>query len=241
MTEHSSETTRRSGTSQPDDVPVLLADDHAATRAGVRLALEGTGFTIVAEAANADDAVALAIRHRPALCLIDLAMPGGGITATRHIAARLPEAKIVVLTVSPDEDDLFDALVAGASGYLLKDTSAGRLPVALRAVLAGEATLPRTFELRLIEEFRARERRRLSGRRFHRRRHLEAELTDREWEVLGLLADRLPTAAIAQRLGISEVTVRRHISSAMRKLHVSNRSSAVQILIAGDDAPEEDW
>jgi DNA-binding NarL/FixJ family response regulator len=239
MTEQSSETPRQPGMSKPDDVPVLLADDHAATRAGARLALKGAGFTIVAEAASADEAVELAIRHRPALCLIDLSMPGGGIAATRRIAAELPETKIVVLTVSPDGDDLCDAIVAGASGYLLKDASAGRLPMALRGVLAGQATLPRMLEFRLIEELRARERRRLSSRRFQRRRRLEAELTDREWEVLGLLADHLPTAVIAQRLGIAEVTVRRHLSSAMRKLHVSDRSSAVQILTAEDSSPDE--
>jgi DNA-binding NarL/FixJ family response regulator len=239
MTDHYSEATPRSWTSQPEQVRLLLADDHAATRAGVRLALEGAGFTIVAEAASADEAVELALRHRPDLCLIDLSMPGGGIVAIRRISAELPESKVVILTVSPESEDLLDALVAGASGCLLKNTSAGRLPLALRGVMAGEATLPRKLELRLIEEFRAQERRRLSNRRFQRRRRLEADLTDREWEVLGLLADRLPTAVIAQRLGISDVTVRRHLSSAMRKLHVSSRSSAVRVLTAGENLPEE--
>jgi two-component system nitrate/nitrite response regulator NarL len=229
MSQHSSEA----------DVPVLLADDHAATRAGVRIALEGSGFTIVAEAASADAAVEMALRHRPALCLIDLSMPGGGITATERISAALPEAKIVILTVSVSDDDLFQALVAGACGYMVKNASAGRLPMALRGVLAGEATLPRTLELRLIQEFRSRERRRLSSRRFRRGSALESELTPRESEVFELVAEHLPTTVIAQRLGISEVTVRRHISSAMQKLHVSDRASAVRVLSAEDDPPEE--
>jgi DNA-binding NarL/FixJ family response regulator len=234
MNEQCSDAARRARP-RPQDVPVLLADDHAATRAGVRLALEGTGFTIVAEAASADAAVELALRHRPSLCLIDLSMPGGGIAATERISAELPDAKVVILTVSLNDDDLFEALVAGASGYIVKDASAGRLPIALRGVLAGEATLPRALELRLIQEFRARERRRLGGRRFRRRNRREAELTRRELEVFALVAEQLPTAVIAQRLGISEVTVRRHISSAMQKLHVSSRASAVQVLT--EDGP----
>jgi DNA-binding NarL/FixJ family response regulator len=221
------------------NVPVLLADDHAATRAGVRIALESSGFTIVAEAASADAAVELALRHRPALCLIDLSMPGGGIPATERISAALPEAKIVILTVSLNEDDLFRALVAGACGYLVKDTSAGRLPMALRGVLAGEATVPRTLELRLIEEFRSREQRRLSSRRFRRGSGPDGELTERESEVFDLVAEHLATAAIARRLGISEITVRRHISSAMQKLHVSSRASAVRVLSTGDDPHQE--
>jgi two-component system nitrate/nitrite response regulator NarL len=216
-----------------EDVPVLLADDHAATRAGVRLTLERRGFVIVAEADNADDAVAAALLHRPALCLLDVYMPGNGISAAQRIHDALPETKIVVLTVSADENDLLEALAAGASGYLLKDTPASRLPAALHGVLAGEAALPRKLERWLIDQFRE------PSRRFERRGVLPrrarrpAKLTTREWEVLELLADHLPTAAVAHRLGISEITVRRHISSAVRKLDVPNRTSAVE-LVSGD-------
>jgi DNA-binding NarL/FixJ family response regulator len=210
---------------------VVLADDHAPTRTGVRLALEGRGFVIVAEAATADAAVEAAVWHRPALSLLDLYMPGGGTSAARRIHAELPETKIVILTVSPNAHDLFDALLAGASGYLLKDTSAARLPAVLHGVLAGEAALPRTLERILIEEFRARELRQRARRRFVRRRPgLEAELTAREWEVLELISDGLPTTVVARRLGISEVTVRRHISSIMHKLDVPDRASAVKLL-----------
>jgi two-component system nitrate/nitrite response regulator NarL len=222
------------------EVPVVLADDHAATRAGVRLALEGSGFVIVAEVATADAAVDAAVRLRPALCLIDLCMPGGGISATRRISAQVPECKVVILTVSLSDDDLFEALFAGASGYLLKDASAARLPETMHGVLAGEATLPRSLELRLIEEFRSRELRRRSRRRFRRKAPRDqVELTDREWEVLDLLGEHFPTTVIARRLGISEVTVRRHISSAMHKLNVPDRASALQVLGADDPDPED--
>jgi two-component system, NarL family, nitrate/nitrite response regulator NarL len=214
------------------DARVVLADDHVPTRAGVRMALEGEGFVIVAEVAGADAAVDAAMQHRPDLCLLDLYMPGGGgIQATARIHAELPETKIVVLTVSQNEQDLFDALLAGASGYILKDVSPTRLPEVLRGVLAGEAALPRNLEGRLIEEFRASELRERGRRRFvPRRRGAPAQLTTREWQVLDLISSQLPTTVVAQRLGISETTVRRHISSVMQKLDVPNRASAVQLV-----------
>jgi two-component system NarL family response regulator len=214
-----------------DTARVVLADDHVPTRTGVRLALEGKGFRIVAEVGTAQAAIEEAIRHRPELCLLDLSMPGGGIPAAQRIHAEVPETKIVVLTVSLNENDLFEAVLAGASGYILKDASPARLPLVLRGVLSGEGALPRNFERRLIEEFRAREIAEARRRRFMpRRRRLPAELTRREWEVLELISDQLPTTVVAQRLGITEVTVRRHISSVMHKLDVPNRASAVRLL-----------
>jgi DNA-binding NarL/FixJ family response regulator len=214
-----------------DGVTVVLADDHAATRAGVRMALEGRGFTIVGEAATAYDAVAQALRHRPVVCLLDLSMPGGGISAAHRIGDELPDTTIVILTVSPNEDDLFEALLAGASGYLLKDTPAAKLAQALHGVLAGEAAVPRRLERRLIEEFRATVREAQSRRRFTPRgRRAHGELTVREWEVAERISEGDPTTVVAQRLGISDVTVRRHISSVMRKLDVTDRQSAVRLL-----------
>jgi DNA-binding NarL/FixJ family response regulator len=208
-------------------VRVLIADDHAPTRAGVRLSLEGHGFTVCGEAADGAAAVAKALRALPDVCLLDINMPGGGgIEAAGAIAAELPDAKIVMLTVSRDDEDLFAALRAGAIGYLLKDTDPERLPHALHGVLAGEAALPRTLAARLIEEFR--------GRRRPRRLKLPgdrgAQLTDREWEVLLLLRDRLPTAAIAERLDISPVTVRRHVSAILAKLRAPDRAAAARLL-----------
>jgi len=209
---------------------VLLADNHDATKAGIHLALDDQPFAIVAEVSSADAAVAEAVAHHPDLCLLDLYMPGGGIEATRRIHLEVPESKIVVLTVSTSEEDVFAALMAGASGYLLKNMSAERLPAALHGILEGEAAVPRALGRRLIEELRARSSSGGEGPRFARRRRDRPELTAREWEVLQLVAERLSTSAVGQRLGISEITVRRHMSSIMHKLGVHSRASAVRLL-----------
>ena len=205
---------------------VLIADDHPPTRAGVRAALEHDGFVICAEAADARGATEAARRERPDVCLLDVHMPGGGIHAAETIARALPEAAVVMLTVSRADADLFDSLRAGASGYLLKDIDPVRLPSALRGVLAGEAALPRRLVSLLIEEFRERKRRRripLVGRR-------SVELTDREWEVLELMKQALTTHEIATRLFISPVTVRTHVASILRKLQVPTREAALELL-----------
>ncbi len=205
---------------------VVVADDHAAARAGVRAALEAGGFDVCAEVADGPAAVEAALREQPDVCLLDVHMPGGGgIPAAAEIAARLPGTAIVMLTVSADEDDLFDAIGAGAAGYLLKDVDPGRLPAALEGVLAGEAAIPRRLVGRIVEEFSARRRRRvplLSG--------AGAELTPREWEILELLRGGASTAEAAERLGISQVTVRRHVSEVLRKLRVPDRRAAFALL-----------
>jgi DNA-binding NarL/FixJ family response regulator len=204
----------------------LVADDHPPTRAGVRAALERDGFVVCAEAGDARSAIETARRERPDVCLLDIHMPGDGIHAAETISRELPDAAVVMLTVSRTDADLFNALRAGASGYLLKDIDPIRLPLALRGVLEGEAALPRRLVALLIEEFRERKRRRripLVGRR-------GVELTDREWEVLDLMKQGLSTEDIATRLFISPVTVRTHVSSVLRKLHVSTREAAVALL-----------
>jgi DNA-binding NarL/FixJ family response regulator len=214
-----------------DGISVLLADDHAAVRAGIRLALAGEGFNVVGEAADGPEAVTMALDLKPDIALLDVNMPGSGIKAAEEIGQALPATTVVMLTVSRDDDDLFAALRAGASGYLLKDTDPGRLPFALRGVLEGEAALPRGLVARLIEEFRTRGKR----RRLPLMRHRGVELTEREWEVLEFLHDGLSTAEIADRLSISPVTVRRHVSEILKKLRVTSREEAVRML---DDSPE---
>jgi DNA-binding NarL/FixJ family response regulator len=156
--------------------------------------------------------------------LLDVNMPGNGIAAAARIHAALPETAVVMLTVSNDNNDLFDALRAGASGYLLKDTDPARLPFALRGVLEGEAALPRALVARLIDEFRDREQRRVS---LLKRRSVE--LTSREWQVLELLRTGLTTGEIADQLVISRVTVRTHVSAILKKLQVGNRKAALQL------------
>jgi len=215
----------------PGRLTVLVADDHAPTRAGVRDALGDDGFTVVAEAAGADAAVELALRERPDVCLLDVHMPGGGIAAAARITENLPESAVVMLTVSRDDEDLFAALRAGAAGYLLKDMDPARLAPALRGVVAGEAAVPRTLVARVVEEFRSSERR--PSLPLVRRRG--ARFTPRESEVIELLRERLTTAEIAHRLGLSAVTVRRHISSILAKLQVPDRR-AMHRLLEGDRA-----
>ena len=199
----------------------LIADGHAAARIGVRLSLEQGGFDVCGEAADAAELVELALRHRPDICVLDVAMPGGGIAAVETIARGLPETRIAVLTGSADEGDLFAAVSAGANGYLLKDTDPDRLPLALRGVLAGDAALPRALMLRIIDEFRERTPSAGAGE--------PGELTARESAVLELLRADLATSQIAHRLGISPVTVRRHVSQIVRKLGVADRRAAAAV------------
>ena len=205
---------------------MLIADDHSLARAGVRQTLAEAGFDVVAEAADGPGAVEAAERERPDLCLLDVHMPGGGIRAASEILERVPDTAVVMLTVSRNDEDLFDALRAGAAGYLLKDTDPARLPHALRGVLAGEAAVPRTLVSRVIDEFRTHGRRRrvpLPGRR-------GIELSSREWEVLDMLREGQTTADIARRLFVSPVTVRRHVSAILRKLDVPDRRAAVELV-----------
>jgi DNA-binding NarL/FixJ family response regulator len=208
------------------ELRVVIADQHATTRTGLRVALAGHGFVVVAEASTAPEAVQVVVRERPDLCLLDVDMPGGGVAAATRLAAEAPDTAVVMLAAAAEESSLFAALHAGAQGYLLKDMDAGRLPHALRGVLAGEAALPRTLVTRVLDEFRGRRRRRnaLALRR------LGVELTDREWEVLEMLRDDLATKVMADRLGISPVTVRRHVSGLLHKLDVPTRGAAAQLL-----------
>lgn len=210
-----------------DPIRVLIADDHAPTRLGVREVLEDGGFEVVAEAANARDAIEAALAESPDVCLLDLNMPGGGgVKATTEITRALPGTAIVILTVSRSDEDLFAALTAGAMGYLLKDIDPDELPDALRAVLGGEAALPPALAARLITEFRSRARRRrlpvIGGR--------EVELTQKEWQVLDGMRDGLSTREIADQLFVDPVTVRSHISSILKKLSVPDRQSALRLL-----------
>jgi DNA-binding NarL/FixJ family response regulator len=208
-----------------DVLTVVVADDHVPARAGVRAALELGPFAVVAEAHDAASAAAAALEHRPDVCLLDVHMPGGGITAASRIATELPETAVVMLTVSSEDADFFDALRAGARGYLLKDMDPARLPRALEGVLAGEAALPRALVGRLVDRFR--------GREVHRVRIADsrtAALSAREWEILDLLREGLTTREIAERLFLSEVTVRSHVSSVLRKFGVPDRAAALRLL-----------
>jgi DNA-binding NarL/FixJ family response regulator len=209
-------------------VSVLIADDHAPTREDVRMALEQDArFAVVAEAPDAFGAIEAAVRERPDLVLLDIHMPGGGVRATWEISARIPNAKIVMLTVSRDDRDLFAALQAGASGYLLKEMDPARLPHALADVLEGRAALPRALVARLIDQFRDRgpRRRAVVGGDLD-----DAQLTSREWQVLDLMRQELPTSEIARRLVLSPVTVRTHVNSILKKFRAPDRDTLLRKL-----------
>lgn len=205
---------------------VLIADDHAPTRAGVRRSLEAGGFDVCAEAANGERAVELALAEEPDVCLLDISMPGGGgIKAATQISEALPDTAIVMLTAFAGDEELFDSLKAGAAGYLLKETDPERLPFALRGILDGEAAVPRRLVARLIDEFRSQGRRRrvpIVGKR-------GPELTARQWEVLELMGEGHTTTEIGRRLDVSPTTVRRHVSDILAKLGVSDRREAIAL------------
>ena len=204
---------------------VLLADEQPAVRGSLRRVLESAGFTVCAEASDADDALAAARRERPDVCITELRMKGSPHRAIAQINDELPGTEIIVLTVSRVVEDLVEAVRAGASGYLLKDMDLQRIPDAVRGVMRGEAAVPRVLVSRLMKELQAQRRGRvIQGS------NGSAELTPREWEVLNLLADRLSTAEVAEQLVVSAVTVRRHVSEILKKLGVPDRQSAIELL-----------
>ena len=217
------------------EVTVLLADDQVPVRAGIKHAIEPHGMRVVAETANADEAVRVALAHRPDVCLLAVELPGNGIEATRRIKQSLPETKIVLMAGSARDEDLFEALRAGADGYLLMSTPASGLPHAITGVMRGEAALPRAMTGRLVLEFRERGARRrvvlASG-------EAEVELTAREFEVFQRFRKHEGTAEIASHLGISQVTVRRHVASLVRKLGVPNRARAIEMIEQAEEADQ---
>lgn len=215
-------------TVRDEPMRVVMADDHARMRTRIRQALEAGGCEVVGEGASAEEAVALAAEHAPDVALLDIHMPGNGIAAAREIARTLPATAVVMLTASAEDDDLFDSLRAGASGYLLKDTDPEVLVEALRGVVEGEAAMSRRLVGRIMEEFRS-----PATPRFARRSKASARLSAREWEVMELLGEGLTTDEVAQRLYLSPTTVRVHVSGVLRKLRVKDRESAFRLLREG--------
>jgi DNA-binding NarL/FixJ family response regulator len=206
-------------------VRVVLADDQALVRAGFRVLLDTEdGYEVVGEAADGDAAVAAARATHPDVVVMDIRMPGvDGLAATRAITADpdLTDVKVLVLTTFDLDEYVFDALRAGASGFLLKDTEPVELLRALRVIADGEALLAPTVTKRLISEFIARPE--------HRRPTASAlgELTEREREVLALVAGGMSNDEIAAHLVISPATSRTHVSRIITKLHARDRAQLV--------------
>lgn len=195
-------------------IRVLLADDHDVVRRGLKDLLDGNdGFEVVGAAADGEEAVALAGEHRPDVVLMDLSMPRvDGIEATRRLLAERPESRVVVLTSFSDRDRILDALDAGAVGYLLKDAEPDELLRGIEAAVRGEAPLaPKAAKVVLTARADSRP---------------ATELTARETEVLGLLAEGMANKQIARRLGIAEKTVKTHLTSVFQSIGVSDRTQA---------------
>lgn len=208
----------------PDDstepIRILLADDHAAFRSGLRALLAAfRDIVLLGEAENGDDAIRLAAELQPDVVLMDLNMPGiDGVGATREIVATSPHIAILVLSMYEDDDQVFSALRAGARGYLLKGADRAELVRAIRSVASGEAIFGAAIARRLVAYF-------------GRRPTLEAapfpELTEREREILELIARGKSNADITGRLVLSPKTVRNHVSNIFSKLQVRDRAEAI--------------
>lgn len=207
-------------------IRMILVDDQLLFRRGLRaLFEEEEGFEIVGEANNGREAIDLARETRPDAILMDINMPiCNGVEATRIIKAEQPDVKVVALTVSDDDDDLFEAIKAGAQGYLLKDLRPEELFEMIRAVMRGETPISPAIAGKLLNEFRRRP--------WHEPSETAGwDLTARELEVLQLVAEGLGNAEIAARLFIVEGTVKNHLHNILEKLHLENRVQAAAYAI----------
>ncbi len=198
---------------------VMLVDDRPLIRNGIASLLISRGHEVVAEANDGREAIELVETSNPELILMDIQMPGmGGLEATRLIKAQRPESKIVMLTVSDDENDLFEAVKSGAHGYLLKDLEAQEFFEALDAIERGEAVIPTRLAGNLLAEFRSSSQRQTES---------IDSLSLREKEVLDLVSQGLTNKEVAGNLYISENTVKYHMKNILDKLHLRNRSQVI--------------
>jgi DNA-binding NarL/FixJ family response regulator len=211
-----------------ESVRVLIADDQALFRRGlfVVLGLE-PDIVVVAEAQDGREAVAKATDLAPDVVLLDVRMPGmDGIEAARRIREILPSTKVLMLTVSDEEDDLYEAIKAGANGYLLKEISVEEVAAAIHAVVQGQSLISPSMASKLLSEFNA------LARQAAEREQLPAPvLTPRELEVLKLVARGMSNRDVADQLFISENTVKNHVRNILEKLHLHSRMEAVMYAV----------
>ena len=200
---------------------MLIADDHDLFRTGLRNLLEEQGVQIVGEAASGAEAVHAVRELAPDVVVMDLNMPGmGGIDATRHIASIAPLTRVVMLTISDSDADVMDAILAGACGYLLKDSSIQDLMAGIQAASRGESLISPSIAAKVLQRVRA------TSTQPEIATAIKAELSDREIEVLKLIANGKDNAVIAAELHISPKTVKNHISNILMKLQIDNRIQA---------------
>jgi DNA-binding NarL/FixJ family response regulator len=204
-----------------DEPRVLLVDDHDLFRTGLKTLLEEQGIRVVGEAANGQMALRLVSELAPEVVIMDLNMPGlSGVATTREVSSLSPLTRVVVLTISSDDNDVMDAVMAGACGYLLKDSSIHDLVGGIRAAAAGESLISPQIAAKVLQRLRA------QGTSTDVAEKLTAELSDREIEVLKLIANGKDNAEIARELFISPKTVKNHISNILMKLQIENRIQA---------------
>jgi DNA-binding NarL/FixJ family response regulator len=200
---------------------VLIVDDHDLFRTGLRNLLEEQGVQVVGEAATGGEAVRSVQELAPDVVIMDLNMPGmGGVDATRHIAGVSPLTRVVVLTISDQDADVMDAILAGACGYLLKDSSIQDLMAGIQAAFRGESLISPTIAAKVLQRVRA------TSAQPEIADTIRSELSSREIEVLKLIANGKDNAVIAGELHISPKTVKNHISNILMKLQIDNRIQA---------------
>ncbi|MBI4200287.1 MAG: response regulator transcription factor [Chloroflexi bacterium] len=205
---------------------VLLADDHALFRDGIASLLEAWGFQIAGQAGDGQEALEQARQLLPDLILMDIRMPrASGLEATRLIKAEMPETKVVILTVSEDEADLFEAIKSGAEGYILKNIKGEEFGDLIAGIARGEAPIQRHLAAKILEEF-ARQ-----ARRQEAVNPTEEALTQREQEVLRMVAAGATNKDVAQALNISPETVKFHLRNIMQKLHLQNRAQVISYAV----------
>ncbi len=219
------------GRRRPDPIRVLIADDHALFRRGLEMVLaEEDDIDIVGQASDGTEAVAVAGESLPDVVLMDIRMPkSSGIEACRATKEVAPSAKIVMLTISDEEEDLFEAIRAGASGYLLKDIPLDEVADAVRAVHGGQSLINPSMAGKLLSEFATLAKRDTEE---EEAQHVAPpKLTDREMEVLKLVARGMNNRDIAKELFISENTVKNHVRNILEKLQIHSRMEAVMIAV----------
>jgi two-component system, NarL family, response regulator LiaR len=200
---------------------VLLVDDHDLFRSGLRSLLEEQGLQVAGEADNGQAALRLVSELAPDVVVMDLNMPGlTGVETTRQLTGIAPHTRVVVLTISVDDEDVMDAVMAGACGYLLKDSSIDELIAGIRAAAGGESLISPHIAAKLLQRLRAKTADVAAART------IRTELSERELEVLRLIAIGKDNADIARELFISPKTVKNHISNILMKLQIENRIQA---------------
>jgi DNA-binding NarL/FixJ family response regulator len=204
-----------------DELRVLVVDDHDLFRTGLRNLLEEEGVNVVGEAENGETAIRLAADLAPDVVIMDLNMPGaGGVETTRRLSGLAPLSRVVVLTISADDEDVMNAVLAGACGYLLKDASIQELIAGIRAASEGESLISPQIAAKVLQRLRA------QSKDVDAAETIRAELSDRELQVLKLIANGKDNAQIASELFISPKTVKNHISNILMKLQIENRIQA---------------